>query len=123
MIHYRYVPPHHGIPQATHATVRAFGVAELGSVEHALVAYDHEGEVAGWLRYEISRKGWLYAAGTWVAPEHRGTGISHELWGRVMRRYDPDRVVVTTASVEGRSLVSAVVKWFPDTEFDVRVLG
>lgn len=126
MIRYHYVGKDHKVSLAVFEGVAAkFWKDILAPVPNALIACD-EGKIIGWTRYELEysctckRKGGIFwAEGTWVDPAYRGEGISHALWGRLMRRYKPVRVNLRTISIEGRILSSALVRWFPQITFEV----
>ncbi len=131
MITYRIVGPRHKIPRAIFTgQAKDFWDEVLDPVPRAICAFD-DGEIVGWVRYEITdadeseahgipdQEKVLWAAGTWVEPEYRGLGISHEMWGRLMTRYDPTYVKIRTITLGGRILSAALVRWFPEVSFEV----
>ncbi len=120
-IEYRHVGPKHWVCRADlHEPAKAFFAGMLDPCKHAVAAYE-EGEIVGWLRYELGRGGHtLYAAGTWVEPRYRDWGVAHGLWGLAMTRHKTVRkVAVRTVSIGGRVLVSSLVRWFPKHSFEV----
>lgn len=118
-VKYRAVGLDHSVCLGTHPTIKDF-FSSLPACSRAIVAIHPEDGIIGWLRYDlVERKSGLllWAQGTWVASEYRGRGISHEVWGRAMQREEPVRVHVRTITPEGRAIVGAVVRWFPEVEF------
>ena len=131
MITYRIVGKRHKIPRAIFTgAAKDFWDEVLDPVPRAIVAFD-DGEIVGWVRYEITgpraseaygipdQDLVLWAAGTWVEPEYRGKGISHAMWGKLMQRYYPTYVKIRTITMGGRLLSAALVRWFPDVSFEV----
>lgn len=127
VIRYHYVGKDHKIARAVFEGVAAntFWKDMLDPVPNAIIACD-EGKVVAWTRYELA---WpsgcdrgrciLWACGTWVEPNYRGLGLSHVLWGKLMKRYRPARVNLRTISIGGRVLSAALVRWFPKVTFEV----
>lgn len=62
--------------------------------------------------------GTIHAGGTWVDPEHRGTGLALRLWARMIRELRPGTVVVTTISRGGARLVKALKKRHPKLKWE-----
>jgi hypothetical protein len=125
IIHYLHVGKKHAIARASFnrdGEAAAFWRSKLDPANHAYIATVDRG-IVGWLRYDLEgREGCclkFWAMGTWVDTEHRDFGVAHELWRRVMRRYKPRRVIVTTITDDGRKFVAALVRWFPGVDFEV----
>lgn len=123
---YRYVQPPHWLPSGRlRGGARDFFRA-LDEVPGALIACVGKSRSAvGWLRFEAvedqrTDRITLWAAGTWVEKDYRGAGIARELWDRVIDRYEPDYVIVQTASEGGRRLVGGLVGDYPAITFLVR---
>lgn len=135
-IKFRHLGPNHYLAQwrkddeRIPPAARAFFEGLLSPCDYVAAAFDDG--VIGFLRYSVAErrnKVMLYAAGTWVEPEYRGgrvpgrlgeqVHLARALWARVMKKHDPDIVIVRTISREGRGFVASLVKWYPHVTFQV----
>lgn len=75
----------------------------------------HQRQLVGFVRILLGDS-WLSAAGTWVDPDHRRSGLALKMWKKVLRRYTSFRMLdicVIPSTEEGHILVESLQRKFP----------
>jgi GNAT superfamily N-acetyltransferase len=115
---YEEVNPHRLLPRQAKDFWKTWC---LSPSEHGFIALDGH-RLVGFFRYYLEEKDWwtLCAAGTWVAPSHRGQGIALKLWSAAQRREQCRRLEATVVSEGGQALVKAFQKKFPKVKVKLK---
>ncbi len=104
------------LPARTDDGKRAI-VATCGDEVVAIFRYDDR-RACGW-----SRRAVINAAGTWVAPAHRGQGLGARLWASALRKSKAQEVHVTVISRSGSALVKKMKSLYPRLCWDIDFHG
>jgi len=79
-------------------------------------------QLIAFLRFDLRRRAGrreLWAHGSWVEPNRRGSGLATRLWISALRRNRPERVRVTVVSRLGLKLVRKLRGLFPKLGWSV----
>lgn len=107
----RTVGPEHDVPLGNLPAAVGKELVGLDSVQYAVLA-EASGRLVGFLRYDFDAKGVLCAAGTWVKPHARKSGVAAALWRHLLKRTRASHVWVKTVTPGGRGLVTSLMREF-----------
>lgn len=89
---------------------------------NALIAINVKGKVVGVFKYKI-RNSTLHAAGTFVTPSLRKSGLASHLWIKILKHEKPKTVYVTISTDKGLTLVSAMKRKFGQINWKIEEVG
>ena len=85
---------------------------------HASIALDGR-KVVGWLMWGKMSPRCFRSHGTWVHRMYRRQGIALELWTRMIKEVQPEKVFCSVITDRGMTLITKITDMYPQINWDI----